>query len=286
MTSDTGTRHFVYDPDGRVIGEYGASAADVKAEFIWALPEVANDNTFGGDDGAGGYMPLAVATPDSGGSIVINWVHGNHLGVPIVTTDASGNAATTPNDYLAPGFPGQSRTLADLYYNRYRDYDPTTGRYIQADPIGLAGGQNDYAYVENNPIKNIDPMGLQVAIPLPVCGAGPIGAAACAGGLALSYCLITPACRDALRPPGNPPRNPPRDFPKPTCKDDDGDDSCVKGWDREANGYCVATFRGEARRRCRRRAADRLRACRREGGHWPPSGPDRWSYQDERRFRP
>ena len=55
-TSSTGTRRFVYDGDGRVLGEYGVSATDVKAEFIWAQPQVANDNTpFGGDDGAGGY---------------------------------------------------------------------------------------------------------------------------------------------------------------------------------------------------------------------------------------
>ena len=136
-----GTRRFVYDGDGRVMGEYGVSANDVHAEYIWALPQVANDNApFGGDDGVGGYAPLAVATPDSGGTVVLNWVHGNHLGVPLVTTNASGSAATTPNDYLALGFPGQSRVIADLYYNRYRDYDPTTGRYIQADPIrgGLA----------------------------------------------------------------------------------------------------------------------------------------------------
>ncbi|RDC60007.1 putative deoxyribonuclease RhsC [Alteripontixanthobacter maritimus] len=50
--------------------------------------------------------------------------------------------------------------LADLYYNRYRDYDPTTGRYIQANPIGLAGGSNPYIYVEANPINKIDPLGL------------------------------------------------------------------------------------------------------------------------------
>ena len=171
MTSGTGTRRFVYDPDGRVLGEYGASAADVHAEYIWAVPQVANDNSpFGGDDGVGGYAPLAVATPDSGGTVQLNWVHGNHLGVPIVTTDASGNLAATPNDYLAPGFPGQSRVIADLYYNRYRDYDPSTGRYIQADPIGLAGGQNIYAYAGNNPINRVDPMGLRegtIHIPVP-----------------------------------------------------------------------------------------------------------------------
>ena len=159
MTSSTGTRRFVYGPDGRVMGEYGASAADVKAEFIWTQPEAANDNMFGGDDGVGGYAPLAVATPSTTGTIVLNWVHGNHLGVPLVTTDASGNAATTPNDYLAPGFPGQSKVLADLYYNRHRDYDPTIGRYIQADPIGLGAGPNPFVYVNNNPVGGYDPDG-------------------------------------------------------------------------------------------------------------------------------
>jgi RHS repeat-associated protein len=106
-------------------------------------------------------MPLAVATPDLLGAIRLNWVHGNHLGVPLVTTDSGGNPATTPNDYLAPGFPGQSRVLPDLYYNRHRDYDPATGRYIQADPIGLAGGSNPYLYAEGNPVNVVDSEGLQ-----------------------------------------------------------------------------------------------------------------------------
>jgi len=189
QTSSTGTREFVYDAGGRVLGEYGASAADVKAEFVWTLPEVANDNQpFGGDDGAGGYMPLAVATPDGSGTIQLNWVHGNHLGVPIATTDASGNTATTPNDYLAPGFPGQSRTVADLYYNRYRDFDPSTGRYIQADPIGLGGGQNDYVYVGNNPIKWADPSG-KITWALPIgFGLGGEGFGAAGAGVG-AFCL-------------------------------------------------------------------------------------------------
>jgi RHS repeat-associated protein len=159
-TRGSETRRFVTDPDGRILGEYGATASDVKAEYIWMQPEVANDNgAFGGDDGTGGYAPLAVAVPDGNGATTLNWVYGNHLGVPLVTTDASGTVAAAA-DYAALGFPGQTRTLADLYYNRYRDYDPTTGRYLQSDPIGLAGGDNPYSYAEGNPLSVIDPLGL------------------------------------------------------------------------------------------------------------------------------
>ena len=75
-------------------------------------------------------------------------------------SDAFGNAVPLSDDYYLSGFPGQSRIFSDLYYNRYRDYDPVTGRYIQADPIGLAGGSNPYAYVLNNPVNMIDPDGL------------------------------------------------------------------------------------------------------------------------------
>jgi RHS repeat-associated protein len=46
-------------------------------------------------------------------------------------------------------------------YNYLRDYDPALGRYIESDPIGLAGGSfSTYAYANANPVSLIDPYGL------------------------------------------------------------------------------------------------------------------------------
>ncbi|WP_090271428.1 RHS repeat-associated core domain-containing protein [Thalassovita taeanensis] len=38
-------------------------------------------------------------------------------------------------------------------------YDPTTGRYIQADPLGLIDGASVYGYALQNPGKYVDPRG-------------------------------------------------------------------------------------------------------------------------------
>ncbi len=46
-----------------------------------------------------------------------------------------------------------------LYYNRHRYYDPETGTYLSADPIGLAGGHLPFGYV-SNPYVAVDPLGL------------------------------------------------------------------------------------------------------------------------------
>ncbi|MDB5815470.1 MAG: Wall-associated protein, partial [Rhodocyclales bacterium] len=48
-----------------------------------------------------------------------------------------------------------------LHYNWHRYYDPSIGRYISADPIGLNGGVNTYVYVEGGPTQYMDTLGLQ-----------------------------------------------------------------------------------------------------------------------------
>ena len=82
------TRVYLYDLDHRIVGEYGATGtADIKAEYIWLMPEVGATGPTGGDDGLGGYMPLATAVGQAG---TLNWLHTHHHGAPILTTNAAG----------------------------------------------------------------------------------------------------------------------------------------------------------------------------------------------------
>jgi RHS repeat-associated protein len=57
-------------------------------------------------------------------------------------------------------YPGQyADEQTGLHYNTFRFYDPDVGRFISQDPIGLAGGENLYAYAPN-PKRWGDPHGL------------------------------------------------------------------------------------------------------------------------------
>ena len=104
----------------------------------------------------------------------IYYIHNDHLGTPRVVTDQLrdvkwradyrpfGEAILHAEDIEMPlRMPGQYYdSETGLHYNYFRDYDPGLGRYIQSDPIGLAGGLNTYNYAYMNPLAGIDPYGL------------------------------------------------------------------------------------------------------------------------------
>ena len=71
-------------------------------------------------------------------------------------------------------YPGQyADKESGLFYNGFRTYIPSIGRYSQSDPIGLDGGWNRFGYVGGNALKFTDPLGLQsgaTTLPFPEGG--------------------------------------------------------------------------------------------------------------------
>jgi RHS repeat-associated protein len=162
-TSSVGTTYFAYDEAGHLMGEYDGSGALVQ-ETIWL-----ND------------IPVATLRPNGGSSVKVYYVHTDHLNTPRRVTDPTTNtviwswesdplgataASEDPDGDMTSfvynlRFPGQLYDAeTGLNYNYFRDYDATTGRYVESDPIGLAGGINTYGYVAGNPLSNTDPKGL------------------------------------------------------------------------------------------------------------------------------
>jgi len=112
----------------------------------------------------------------------VYYIHPDHLNTPRFIADETQKivwrwdqqepfGATPPNDdpdgdgvkFDFPlRFPGQYFDReTNLAYNFFRDYDPSLGRYVESDPIGLGAGLNTYIYVNENPLNNTDPLGLQ-----------------------------------------------------------------------------------------------------------------------------
>jgi len=147
--------------------------------------DVVNDNGAGNSEARpvrrythGGNFdePLQVETFDASGTFDARYTyHADHLGSIRFLTDALGQVVNA-YDYDSYGrvaaelaafeqpfrFTGREwDTAAQLYHYRARNYDPSTGRFIQEDPIGFAAGDlNISRYVWNNPLNYTDPSGL------------------------------------------------------------------------------------------------------------------------------
>jgi RHS repeat-associated protein len=71
-----------------------------------------------------------------------------------------GEVVTSTGTLPPARFPGQwFQSESGLHQNWMRDYDPTTGRYLEPDPLGLIDGASVYGYVGQNPMIRIDPWG-------------------------------------------------------------------------------------------------------------------------------
>jgi len=118
----------------------------------------------------GGHVVAAIAPDqlgqplrlieDAGGGAAVSW---QRVPLPFGATHA---LAAEPLVEEPTRLPGQYEDAATgLHYNYWRDYDPRLGRYLQPDPIGLAGGDvNLYAYVRNDPLNWSDPTGLDFVL--------------------------------------------------------------------------------------------------------------------------
>jgi len=153
--------HFAYDQNGQLLGEYNSSGG-VLQEFVWL----------------GGTL-VAVLSNSTTAEPRVYYAYSDHLNAPQVIVNAAGDvrwrwisepfgttaAESIPNSLenlvVNLRFSGQYFDKeSGLSYNCFRDYDGTTGRYVQSDPIGLEGGINTFSYALNQPTRYTDALGL------------------------------------------------------------------------------------------------------------------------------
>jgi RHS repeat-associated protein len=134
------------------------------AEPVWTPPNTILAST--------GDVSGTTSAPAAPAQIIYYYIN-DHLGRPVKMIDQDGEAVWEIGDEPFGGskvaaadvtnhfrFPGQYfDTESGLHYNYFRYYDPTLGRYLRPDPIGLVGGLNPFSYAQNNPLNYVDPNG-------------------------------------------------------------------------------------------------------------------------------
>ena len=208
------TVNYKYDGlDRRINKEVTETAATTVTQYIYDREDIlleldgSNNIVARYTHGPGIDEPLII---EKGGQSF--FYHGDGLGSITELTDTTGTLAQsyTYSSFgkieiqLDPAFV-QPYTFTGrefdpetgLYFYRARTYDSLIGRFSQEDPTGFAGGDlNLYAYVLNNPLNRIDPLGLQAV----GIGAGiGVGTATAIGGVAaIAICYATPGCRNYI----------------------------------------------------------------------------------------
>lgn len=156
------TTHFHYDINKQLVAETQLSTEGQTPvrDYVYA---------------AGMRLAMVDYTSEQTQLGAVQYVVNDHLGTPTVMTNVRQQVvwranATPFGDQMAAAnvqplrFPGQYADAESGYsYNYFRDYDPSLGRYIQSDPIGLAGGVNTFGYVGGRPLALIDSFGLDAA---------------------------------------------------------------------------------------------------------------------------
>ncbi|EGQ9164534.1 RHS repeat-associated core domain-containing protein [Vibrio parahaemolyticus] len=165
---DSSISHYEYDALGRRTKKITQNGI---TEFLWEGERLLGERTADGFRWylyqPETYIPLAVL---ENGSIYL--YECDQVGKPERLKDSAGNivwsASYDVHGFASIGveevrnplrFQGQYFDQeTDLHYNLARYYDPKLGRFIQQDPISIAGGINHYQYAVN-PIQWIDPTG-------------------------------------------------------------------------------------------------------------------------------
>jgi RHS repeat-associated protein len=155
--------NFIKIPPGRS-AETGSNPSNLVHENVYFIHEdhmgrpvllTQYEDTDGGGydkDGNGNYYWKASYKPF--GQVYDDF---NSVGIKVGTGDT---AITWTPSFRFPGQYADPELGDALFYNRFRFYMPSIGRYTSADPLGLYGTNNLFAYVGNNPVIDTDIEGL------------------------------------------------------------------------------------------------------------------------------
>ena len=177
---DGSQAHYRYDAFGRRIEKrvMDKTGLETITEFLWQgdnlIAEMTNSEQYQSYVYEPGTFRPLVLLKGEGKEAEVYHYHLDQIGTPLDITTTQGETVWSVQ-YRAYGnvfkktvaeiesplrFQGQYFDAeTGLHYNRHRYYNPNAGRFITIDPIGLAGGLNNYQYVPN-PTGWVDPLGL------------------------------------------------------------------------------------------------------------------------------